>query len=146
MNEYLPLPSLENLKQQAKRLRAQLEGDGPAISHSKTLELLAHQYGYKDWNTLHAAIGNQPPGPQVVLGGRVSGHYLGQPFTGEVISVSALSHSERFRVTINFDKAVDVVKFEGMSNMRKRVTSEIGLDGLSIEKTTQDGAMMQLDL
>lgn len=144
-NNRIPLPSLENLKQQAKRLRAQLEGDGPPIGHAKSLELLAHQYGYKNWNILHAAIGNQPPAPPFALGDRVSGQYLGQDFDAEIISVAALSHSDRYRVTLKFDKSVDVVTFEGMTNFRQRVTSEIGSDGKSVGKTSNGQPIMQLD-
>ncbi len=148
MNEYLPLPSLENLKQQAKRLRVELNGGphGNDISHSQALELLAHQFGYRDWNTLHAACGNQLPGPPVTLGARVSGHYLERPFVGEVVAIQALSHSDRFRVTINFDKPVDVIKFEGWSSHRKRVSSQIDRKGQSPQKTSNGAPLMVLDL
>ena len=44
MNEYLPLPTLENLKQQAKRLRAQMGVDSQAITHSQALELLGQSF------------------------------------------------------------------------------------------------------
>ena len=104
---------MENLKQQAKRLRTQMGVDSTAITHSQALELLAHQYGYKNWNTLHAASGNQPPGPPVSIGSIVSGRYLGQPFTGNVISVAELGQGERYRITVNFEEPVDVVQFEG---------------------------------
>ncbi len=49
------LPSLDTLKTQARRLRAELTKSGTAIGHSAALELLAKQQGFKDWNTLHAA-------------------------------------------------------------------------------------------
>jgi len=172
MNEYLPLPSLEILKQQAKRLRQQLNGSGSgsgsgtsgsgsgtsgsgngngngsdqAISHSQALELLAHQFGYRDWNTLHAAAGNQPAGPPVILGARVSGHYLERPFVGEVVAVQSMSHRDQFRTTVNFDKPVDVVKFEGWSAHRKRVSSQIDRQGRSPQKTSNGVPLMVLDL
>ena len=146
MNEYLPLPSLENLKQQAKRLRAQMGVDSQPITHSQALELLAHQYGYKDWNTLHAASGNQPPGPPVSIGTRVSGRYLGQSFMGNVLSVAELKHSESYRVTIDFDEPVDVVRFEGWSSFRRRVTSQIGRKGKSPQRTSNGAPVMELDL
>ena len=150
MNEYLPLPSLENLKQQAKRLRAQTGVDGPAITHSQALELLAHQYGYKNWNVLHAACGNQPPRPPVNIGTRVSGHYLGQQFDGEVIAVSRLRHhgeqGDQYRLTINFDEAVDVVRFEGLSNFRHRVTGQIGGNGKSPQRTSDGQPILMLNL
>ena len=146
MNEYLPLPSLENLKQQAKRLRAQMGVDSQPITHSQALELLAHQYGFKDWNTLHAASGNQPPGPPVSIGSRVSGRYLGQSFMGNVLSVAELKHSDSYRVTIDFDEPVDVVRFEGWSSFRRRVTSQIGRKGKSPQRTSNGAPVMELDL
>ena len=146
MNEYLSLPSLENLKQQAKRLRAQTGVDSPAITHSQALELLAHQYGYKDWNTLHAASGNQPPAPPVSVGSHVSGRYLGHPFTGEVLSLAQLGRDQQFRVTIRFDQPVDVVRFQGLSNLRRRVTSQISRKGQSPQRTSDGQPVMVLDL
>jgi len=41
-------------KGMAKRLRADLADRGLAVSHSEALELVAHQYGVRDWNTLAA--------------------------------------------------------------------------------------------
>lgn len=134
--------SLDDLKAQAKRLRAALAEDGDFISHSEALELLAKQLGHRDWNTLHAAIGNRPAPPQ--LGDRVSGSYLGQRFAGEIIGVEALSGGRR-RVTIEFDEAVDVVTFESFSAFRKRVSAVVNEDGRSAEKTSDGRPQMELD-
>lgn len=41
-------------KSMARRLRADLGERGVTISHSEALELVAHQYGVRDWNTLSA--------------------------------------------------------------------------------------------
>lgn len=41
-------------KQMAKRLRADLTARDVTISHSEALELVAHQLGARDWNTLSA--------------------------------------------------------------------------------------------
>ena len=142
MNRNSLLPSIEDLKQQAKRLRSELE----AISHSKALELIAHQHGYKDWNTLHAAAGNRGPQCPVVLGQRVRGTYLGQRFEGAVSGVQVLEYGERFRVRIVFDEAVDVVRFEGLSNLRKRVSCVIGTNGKTAEKTSDGLPHMVLTL
>ena len=54
-----PLPALDGLKEQARRLRAALGSEGQTLSHSKALELVAAQHGFRDWNTLHAHIGNR---------------------------------------------------------------------------------------
>lgn len=146
MNTPLQLPSLQGLKDQAKRLRARLETDGTIIGHSKSLELLAHQYGYKDWNTLHAAIGNRPPPSPVALGAEVHGHYLGQPFKGEVIAVAALTAPDKFRVTFQFDEPVDVVTFDSFSAFRQRVTCTIDRSGRTAEKTSDGRPHMQLEI
>ena len=142
----MTLPSIDVLKTQAKRLRNDLESDGTPTGHSKSLELLAHQYGYKDWNTLHAAVCNRLPGPPVTIGERVRGHYLGQAFAGEVLGVSVLGAPGRYRVTFHFDEPVDVVTFESFSNLRRRVSSVINVDGVSAEKTSDGQPQMVLAL
>lgn len=144
MNTHSPLPSLDALKTQAKRLRASLEQDGDFISHSESLELIAHQYGFRDWNTIHAAVGNRPPASPVQIGARVSGRYLGQPFKGEVIGVETLSPG-RIRITLDFEEPVDVVTFESFSAFRKRVTCIIGDDGETAARTSNGAPHLELD-
>lgn len=43
-------------KAMASTLRQALAEEGTAISHSRALELVARQFGQRDWNTLSAAI------------------------------------------------------------------------------------------
>ena len=138
------LPSIEGLKDQAKRLRARLAETGETVGHSKALELIAAQYGYKDWNTLHAAVGNRPPACPVALGDQVGGFYLGQPFRGTVIGTRTLMTEGKYRVTLEFDEPVDVVTFDSFSAFRKRVTCIIDRDGNSSEKTSDGRPHMQL--
>lgn len=146
MNRSTPLPSIEALKQQAKRLREELTADGSVINHSRSLELLAHQHGYKDWNTLHAAVGNRPPENPVAPGQRVSGHYLGQPFAGEVRALETYSETDRFRIVLHFDEPVDVVTFDSFSAYRQRVSCFIGRDGMTVEKTSNGEPQLRLQL
>lgn len=146
MNGTSHLPSIEDLKVQAKRLRARLEADGQPVGHSRSLELVAHQYGFKNWNTLHAAVGNRPPVCPVVLGQQVRGSYLGQAFTGEVIGVQTLSAPGRYRITLLFDDPVDVVTFESFSAFRRRVTCTIDSQGTTAEKTSNGQSHLSLDL
>jgi catechol 2,3-dioxygenase-like lactoylglutathione lyase family enzyme len=47
----------EDAKAMARRLRAAMDARGLAASHSDTLELVAAQLGYRDWNTASAALG-----------------------------------------------------------------------------------------
>ncbi|MET3777851.1 hypothetical protein ABID20_003435 [Rhizobium alvei] len=139
------LPSLEALKEQAKRLRETLARQGSEINHSKALELLAGQFGFRDWNTLHAAVGNRPPKPVLAIGSKVSGHYLGQAFTGEIIAIQALTSVHgKYRVTFDFDEPVDVVTFESFSAYRKRVTVTLDEDGRTVEKTSNGRPHMVL--
>jgi hypothetical protein len=146
MNGSTPLPSIDALKEQAKRLRLELAAAGTVIGHSHSLELLAHQHGYKDWNTLYAAIGNRPTLSPVAAGQRVSGHYLGQPFEGEVRALETFSHADRFRVVLHFDEPVDVVTFDSFSAFRQRVSCFIGGDGMTAEKTSNGEPQLRLHL
>ena len=142
----LSLPSLEDLKAQAKRLRTELDAGGAPVTHARALELLAHQYGHKDWNTLHAAVGNRPPECPFAIGQRLRGEYLGQPFEGEVIAVSTLGGKERFRITVVFDDPVDVVTFESFSAFRQRVSATVDRRGVTAEKTSNGRPHMALAL
>ena len=141
----IPLPSIDALKAQAKRLRGRLAADGKAIGHSEALELLACQYGYRDWNTLHAAARERPSRSPVALGSRVRGRYLGQPFQGQVIGIKTLKGPGRYRVTLHFDEAVDVVTFDSFSAFRRRVTCTIDRSGRTAEKTSDGRPHLQLE-
>lgn len=136
--------SLDEIKRQAKALRRSLENDGQSITHSKSLEIVAEQHGFRDWNTMHAATGNQPPIPFYV-GQHVSGDYLGQPFLGEIISLSSIGGNARFAMTLRFDEAVDVITFEGMSNFRKQVNATVDRTGRTHEKTSNGLPQLVLD-
>ncbi len=140
----IPLPSLEALKQQAKRLRAGLDEEGDFLTHSESLELIAKQYGFRDWNTLHAAIGNRPPVKRFELGGRVKGRYLGQPFTGEIVAIRSMP-PDHLRIVLHFDEPVDVVTFESFSAYRSRVSALINSDGVTAEKTSNGAPQMVVD-
>jgi len=140
------LPSLDELKAQAKRLRHELDAGGTPVNHARALELMAHQYGYKDWNTLHAAIGNQPPPPPVALGQRVGGRYLGQAFDGEVIAVRAMDDGNHYRITLAFEEPVDVVTFESFCAFRHRVSATIDRRGVTAEKTSDGRPHLVLSL
>ena len=129
--------SLSDLKAQAKLLRSALADTGQAVSHSQSLELLARQHGFRDWNTLHARVGNEPR-PRFHLNQRIQGTHLGQPFRGEIIGIRAMALNTRFAVTLRFDAPVDVVKFDGFSTLRSQVHAVIGSDGTS-SGVTSDG-------
>lgn len=138
--------SLESLKDQARRLRASMTESGDPISHSRALELVARQHGYRDWNTAHAAAGNRPSGPPVELGGKASGRYLGQKFTATVIGLRSQLTPGRWQVELKFDEPVDVVTFDSFSSFRHRVSVTVDADGRTTEKTSNGVPHMVLDL
>ncbi|KZL17911.1 hypothetical protein PsAD2_02840 [Pseudovibrio axinellae] len=138
------LPSLSALKTQAKQLRVALEKRGEPLSHSQTLELIAQQQGYKDWNTLYAAVGNRPPVLFLRPGQRVTGKYLGQRFAAEVLGVHSSTATCRVRLTLHFDEPVDVVSFDSFSAYRQRVTCTINADGTTSERTSDGEPHMVL--
>ena len=142
---HTPLPALETLKDQAKRLRARLAQEDQTISHSRALELIAAQYGFRDWNTLHAKVGNRPPLNPWMLGARVSGTYLGHKFTAEVISVQAIQNRPGYyRLTMKFDEAIDVVTFDSFSAFRRRINCTIDETGRSPAKTSDGRPHVEL--
>ncbi len=120
MSQSMPIPSLETLKDQAKRLRSRLKDEAQDISHSKALELIAAQLWLPRLEH-DCREGRQPPAAQSVDARlRVSGHYLGQPFKAEILSVQALTHAPgRYRITFDFEEPVDVVTFDSFSAFRK---------------------------
>ena len=138
--------SIEQLKAEARRLRDSLTGDGTPVSHSRSLELVARQKGYRDWNTAHAALGNRPPAAPVALGESVSGTYLGQRFTGTVIGINGRPNGGRWRVTLQLDAPVDVVKFDSFSSFRHRLTATINAEGRTVEKTSNGQPHLVVDL
>lgn len=137
-------PTAEMLKSQAKRLRADLASKGNAITHAASLEMVAHQWGARDWNTLSAQSQTHSPAKGWTPGNRVSGRYLAQPFTGTV-KAARLSGSGMWTLTIRFDAAVDVVTSTLFSNMRRQITAVVDAQGVSPRKTSDGQAHLVLD-
>lgn len=138
------LPTSTEAKRQARQLRVDLAAVDTTVSHAQALEMVAHQHGFRDWNGLHAAIGNRPP-EGWMPGGRVAGRYLSQPFEATVLAVEMLRPGW-FRLVLDLDKAVDVVQFDSFSNFRKRVRAVVGPKGHSMERTSDGEAHMRLEL
>jgi len=137
------LPTAAQAKAQARRLREDLAVESTAISHGQALEKIAHQHGFRDWNALHAAIDNRPP-EGWTPGGRVTGRYLSQSFAATVIAADPLWPGW-FRLVLNLDEAVDVVRFESFSNLRKRIRVVVGPDRHSKERTSDGAPHVELD-
>ncbi|MEQ8556788.1 MAG: glyoxalase superfamily protein [Henriciella sp.] len=122
-------------KARARELRAEAATRGKSVSHANALEAVAHELGYRDWNTASARLSNQPEIP-LQVGERVSGRYLKQPFQGRVHGVRELAGGMGYEVVLHFDEPVDVVEFDSFSGLRQRVSAMISDDGVSWNKTS----------
>ncbi len=138
------IPTLAEAKQRAKDLRNTLAEKGSDISHSNALERVAQQYGYRDWNSFHVAVGNRPPQGWVV-GEHVQGAYLSQRFKATVVAIEPLRPGW-FRVELDLSEAVDVVTFDSFSNFRKRIRGVVGPLGTSAEKTSDGVPQLVIDV
>ncbi|SMX36812.1 glyoxalase superfamily protein [Octadecabacter ascidiaceicola] len=137
-------PTVAQAKDLAKKLRLAKGSNGTAIGHAQSLEQVAHQHGFRDWNTMLAAIGNGAPKGWSV-GEKVSGTYLSQFFSATVVSVRQLKPGW-FRVELDLNEPVDVVSFESFSNFRKRIRGTVGPKGHSVERTSDWEPHLQIDL
>ncbi|MCX7560806.1 glyoxalase superfamily protein [Sulfitobacter sp. F26204] len=135
------IPSRDVLKAQAKRLRGDLKERGQTMSHAQALETVAHQWGARDWNTLSARATASPLG--WAPGQRVSGRYLGHPFTGEVKGARQSSNGF-WSLTLRFDAAIDVVTSTQFSAFRRQVNTTVNTEGMSPQKTSDGQPHMVL--
>jgi len=134
MTQTTLLPPRAELKSHAKRLRGTLAQNGTQISQAQALETVAAQWGYRDWNTLSAAV-ETAPAPRWQVGQRVSGTYLGHPFDGRIKSVSGRG-STHARLTLIFDQPVDVVASDRFSALRRQITATVNAAGRTVQKTS----------
>ena len=139
------MPRIEDLKFQAKRLRASLSKSNP-ISHSQALEAVARQHGYKDWNTIFAACGNAQPGPPWQVGQAVTGAYLGKPVRGTIRSVREWADGRMYRVTLDLDQPVNVSAFDSFDVTRRRLSATLSREGETVEKITGGTPQLKLDM
>jgi len=137
------LPTVAEAKNMAKALRKRLADDGVVLGHSQALERIAKDHGFKDWNGFHAAIETDQSEAWGV-GARVTGRYLSQPFAATVLSSQQLRPGW-FRLVLDLDEAVDVVRFESFSNLRKQIRVEVGPAGHSKERTSDGIPHLELD-
>ena len=143
MSYSLDVQSAATLKSEARELRATRVAAGEAMTHGAALEEIARRHGYRDWNTAAAALPERAASPTQV-GQRVKGTYLGQAFTGMVLGVQMLPDMRHFKVTVKFDKPVDVVTSELFSAFRQRVTATVDLRGISPAQTSNGEPHMRL--
>lgn len=140
--------TIDELKSQARRLRDAMAGSGTPVTHSAALELVAKSHGLRDWNTLsaRAARSDNAEIAPVAVGAVVTGEYLGQRFQGRVLSLTRLSQSSYYDITLHFDEPVDVVTFDSFSAFRQRVNATIDGKGVSPRHTSNGRSHLVLDL
>jgi hypothetical protein len=143
MNFSLDTPSIQTLKAEAKALREERALSGAPVSQGEALEQVARAHGYRDWNTAVTKLPERIATP-VQVGQRVKGTYLSRPFTGLVVAMKLLGDLQRYEVTVRFDQPVNVSKFESMVHNRQRVTATVGLDGVSLARTSDGEPHMRV--
>ncbi|MFC3050593.1 glyoxalase superfamily protein [Kordiimonas pumila] len=132
----------KNAKAGAKRLRAFMADKDIALSHSDSLEAIAHIEGYRDWNTLSAHL--PPTGACAVptgtlcnsfpvqVGSKVSGLYYEAPFEGTLLGLEQTINPAVWRVKLQFDEPVTPPAMTRIGLTRRRVQGSINKDGISV--------------
>jgi len=143
MSFSLDTPSIQTLKSEARALRDERSRAGSPIAHGQALEEVARRHGYRDWNTASATLPDRFVVP-VQVGQRVRGTYLGRPFTGMLVGLQLMADMQHYEVSVQFDRPVNVSKFDSMVLERRRVRATIGLDGLSLAHTSDGEPHMRL--
>lgn len=136
--------SIVDAKQLAKRLRATLRVQGTNINHSRALEIIAHDCGFKDWNTLSSSLSGNAT-TDTTVGKHVRGYYLSQPFTAIITCAKSVQPGWQ-TLHLTLDAAVDVVTSRHFSNFRKRIFGTVGPAGHSREKTSNGRAQLEIEL
>lgn len=142
-NHVTHTPTVAQMKAEASALRA-AAAQQPGISHSQALERVARKHGFANWNTARACAAREIDLADLRIGVRVRGRYLLQPFTGRVHGLERLGAGAS-RVTVVFDEAVDVVRFESFSSFRTRATAIVRDDGASIARLSNGERQLVLE-
>ncbi|MFC7066943.1 glyoxalase superfamily protein [Brucella rhizosphaerae] len=144
-------------KHQARRLRQALGEEGITISHGKALDLVARQSGTRDWNTLAATSGESQdvataqPGIQedtapYRVGQHVSGMFHTTPFDARMVGVEETIKRDLWRITLQFEPAINVAVSPNLSMLRRRFTVVVGADGKSRRLTGVEAGGIALKL
>jgi Glyoxalase superfamily protein len=131
-----------DFKHQARRLRQALSEEGINISHGKALDLVARQSGTRDWNTLAANDSKVETAP--VEGD--TGMFHTTPFDARIIAVEETIKPELWRITLQFDPAIDVAVSPNLSMRRRRYTIVVGTDGKSRRLTGSETGGVALNV
>ncbi len=133
--------SINAAKAAANRLRTDRADRGEPISHAQSLERIAKTSGFRDWNTMAAAIGQNGWN----AGDRVTGRYLSHAFAGRIVTATTPENGWQ-SVEIALDHPIDVVTSEKFSNNRSRLFGAVGPKGHSNERTSDGLPQLIIDL
>lgn len=136
--------TLAAAKAEARALRARLAETGTPISHAQALERTAHAHGFRDWNTLRAALGDDWTAT-LRPGARITGRYLSHPFTGTLVDIVE-TRPGWHRLSIQLDTPIDVVRSDRFQNLRRRIRGVVGPKGHSTERTGDGVPQLEIDL
>ncbi|MFK3663715.1 glyoxalase superfamily protein [Ochrobactrum teleogrylli] len=143
-----------DFKHQARRLRQALSEEGITISHGKALDLVARQSGTRDWNTLAATGGKVEATPVAAqedtapyrVGQRIAGMFHTTPFDARIIAVEETIKPDLWRITLQFEPAIDVAVSPNMSMRRRRFTIVVASDGKSRRLTGSESGGVALNV
>ncbi|PCI64082.1 MAG: hypothetical protein COB37_02680 [Kordiimonadales bacterium] len=142
-------------KKRAKKLRLFLADLGHGISHSQSLEAMAHAEGFRDWNTYCASfklVADIVPEHDfkaakhyenfpVQVGDRISGKYRGVTFKGVLLGLEQTITPGVWRVKMHFDTPVTLDNPKRFAVTRQRVQVTFNAEGRSVNlKGTPDGS------
>lgn len=148
---------LKYAKGRAKRLRSYLAELDISLTHAHSLEAIAKEDGFRDWNTYAA---NPPLGMaendvparatqrdnqmasrlKFHVGDRIKGQYRGALYAGTILGLEKTDGGPVWRIKIQFDDPVQIGKSTALNLTRQRIRSMINADGESVNlKGTPDG-------
>ena len=135
------LPSRAHVKQMAGRLRSALKARSIDVGYSMSLELLAQQFGFRNWNILSSKLPDDSAASDdgaeakpllfpVMVGQRFEGRYKGTSFACTLLGIT-LTRNGLAKVVLHLDVPLDVVTFESFSSHRTRLQMIIDPEGYS---------------
>lgn len=151
---------LKFAKTRAKKLRRFLSTHDIEISHSQSLEAVAHIEDAKDWNTYAARfklvdkalqstpqekLSDDAAGFPLSVGDRIAGQYRGADFSGTLIGLERTKKEGVWRAKLHFDEPVRLPGASPALNLtRQRVRCMLDANGRSVTLLGKPDGQAQL--
>ena len=126
------LPTKAQIKQNARTLRARRMAAGHPMRHAQALERISRKLGYRDWNTLSAAITTIRDRSCLPERDSVQGRYMGHPFDARILKVGVDAEG-RTRLVLRLQTAIDVVEHGSFTALRQQIACNVDETGRSQE-------------